>query len=1184
LLSIAPGALAQSSSVNGHIVDTRGAAIQGAEVTITSVTTKETNAVRSNGEGYFLFPPLAPGAYVVHAKAAGFAEETVDNLVLEVAGQRTLDLTLKPEGASTDVTVTASAPEIVVDSPDRGNVIESQFVANTPLNIRNPLQLVNFAQGVTAYSADSGNNDSSQAYTNTFRINGGKLATTESLLDGGANTTLYDLNAISAVPTVDSIQEFKVLTSPYAAEWGRTSGGVVTYAQKSGGDRYHGSVFEYIRNSDTDANSFNADGAAYTNPVTKVTTPYTPKPHFERNQFGFAAGGPITTTAHRYLNDVHRTFFFVAYEGLRQSQAGSFQYTVPTALERTGDFSQTKDSLGNLIVIYDPSTYVQQTSGGSACPSSVAVGSYCRTPFPGNVIPSGRIDPVGKALLNSYPLPNTPGQGLSSTNNFFSAAPTSSVQNTVGFRLDHKFNEKHSIFGHYDWFQRFNYFGSPFPNGLSPTANHQRLPGDNIMAEHTWILSSNLVFEHHFVYAHQESNRIPYTLGFNPLSLGFTNSNVSSSLATTTFPSITALTSASGESLSPIGPQSGNEADGGTTFQYAGDLSWLKGKHNLKFGFDFRVLEEDYNINQQLTEKATSNFTGGPNPASAGGDSGSAAADLILGAATVTTGIAPGIHISHPYFAVFAQDEFHFTPKLTLTYGLRYSFELPDEEAHNQFPYFDPNLSSPLNSQVSSLGPLTGGLVYADVNGTGRRIQSAQLTNFDPRVGVAYKWNDKTVVRAGYGIFHAPSLDASEVGTNYGYSAVSTSLPTATTNQYVPLYNLDNPFPNGILQPTGNTLGALTNAGIAVSGTPPHQVISYSNQWSADIQRQLPYNFVVTAGYVGNHAVHLYAPFNYDQIPDADYALGSALNTPVPNPFYKIITTPNSPYLSPTVAQGYLLAPHPQFTSALTTLSSIGESSYNALQLSVEHRFSQGLAALVNYTHGHQVDDVGDYFSDNQIQDNYHIKNDLSVSNQDVRNVLRVSAQYELPFGPGKPFANQGWESRAVGGWSLGSFYTFDDGLPVQITQTGQPNLYGAGSVQRPNSTATNPFVGAKIKHLYNQPSTYFNPSAFAPAPNYTFGNAPRYDGAIRAPGADNWDLLATKRIVFVEPYALTFSFQAFNAFNRIQFAAPSGTACTPTATTPAACSTATTFGNIYPSQASSTYSRSLQASLRLSF
>jgi hypothetical protein len=374
LLSIAPGALAQSSSVNGHIVDTRGAAIQGAEVTITSVTTKETNAVRSNGEGYFLFPPLAPGAYVVHAKAAGFAEETVDNLVLEVAGQRTLDLTLKPEGASTDVTVTASAPEIVVDSPDRGNVIESQFVANTPLNIRNPLQLVNFAQGVTAYSADSGNNDSSQAYTNTFRINGGKLATTESLLDGGANTTLYDLNAISAVPTVDSIQEFKVLTSPYAAEWGRTSGGVVTYAQKSGGDRYHGSVFEYIRNSDTDANSFNADGAAYTNPVTKVTTPYTPKPHFERNQFGFAAGGPITTTAHRYLNDVHRTFFFVAYEGLRQSQAGSFQYTVPTALERTGDFSQTKDSLGNLIVIYDPSTYVQQTSGGSACPSSVAVG------------------------------------------------------------------------------------------------------------------------------------------------------------------------------------------------------------------------------------------------------------------------------------------------------------------------------------------------------------------------------------------------------------------------------------------------------------------------------------------------------------------------------------------------------------------------------------------------------------------------------------------------------------------------------------------------------------------------------------------------------------------------------------------------------------------------------------------
>lgn len=331
---------AQSSVVSGHVTDSSGAAVSKAAIAIQNGATGVVTNALSNADGYYQMPPLVPGSYVLRVKSPSFADAMVTEIRLEAGGSRTIDVALQPSETAQSVTVEASAPELVVDKPDRGNVIESKFVQNIPLNIRNPLQMVNFAQGVTPYTSESGNNDQSQAYTNTFRINGGKLATTESLLDGAANTTTYDYNAVAAVPQVDSIQEFRVLTTAYAPEWGRTSGGVVTFATKSGTNQLHGSVFEYIRNSLLDANGFNADAA------------HLAKPHFQRNQFGYSLGGPVILP--RLYHGQDRTFFFSTYEGLRQSQAGSFTGTVPTGLEQQGDFSQTRDANGNLIVIYDP--------------------------------------------------------------------------------------------------------------------------------------------------------------------------------------------------------------------------------------------------------------------------------------------------------------------------------------------------------------------------------------------------------------------------------------------------------------------------------------------------------------------------------------------------------------------------------------------------------------------------------------------------------------------------------------------------------------------------------------------------------------------------------------------------------------------------------------------------------------
>ena len=352
-------------------------------------------------------------------------------------------------------------------------------------------------------------------------------------------------------------------------------------------------------------------------------------------------------------------------------------------------------------------------------------------------------------------------------------------------------------------------------------------------------------------------------------------------LTALSFPQVTATR------ISGLGPTGGLEVDYGSVWQYAADLTKLYGRHSLKFGFDFRYLPEGTNIAQEVTVGANSNFTGGPDPlAAAAGSAGSGIADLLLGAATVSSGYAPGFKVTHPYYAIYAQDEFHMTPKLTLTYGLRYSLELPDQESKNQYIFLDLDSTSPLNSQVPSLGALTSGTGFVGTNGVGRRIQETQTKNLDPRFGFAYKFDDRTVVRGGFGTFHAPSAGLSNASV--GFAAVTTSNP-AQADGVTPQFNLASPFPQGLTQPTGSSLGLLTQVGQNISGMVRQQHISYSEQWSLDVQRQLPWSIVATLGYVGNNGLHLYAPVNYNQLPDTDLKLGSQLTTTVTNPFYGVI-------------------------------------------------------------------------------------------------------------------------------------------------------------------------------------------------------------------------------------------------------------------------------------------------------
>jgi len=1135
-------AFAQSGSASGHVNDSGGSPIVDATVEIKLLSTNQVTIVKTNGSGYFLFPPLTTGNYELRVSAPTFGTTTVQNIRIEVDGSRDFDLKLAPEAISQSVIVTATEPELIVDRPDRGNVLESEFVRNIPLNIRNPLQAVNFAQGVTQAATNaSGTNDLSQSYTNSFRINGGKGATTESLIDGAANSLTY-ANQVAAIPSVEFIREFKVLTTAYDAQWGRTSGGVVTFATQHGSNALHGTVYDYLRNSVLDANGFNANNAGQK------------KQHFERNQFGYAVGGPVWIP--KLYDGRNRTFFFTDYEGLRQSAASSFFATVPTALERQGNFSQTFDTNGNPIVIYDPHT----TRLDPTAPAGTT--RYIRSPYQGNIIPTGDINATGFNILKNYPMPNRPGQGASSTNNFFSSIASINNNNRWDLRIDHRFSNKHSFFGRYDWFTNHINNPDPYGNNLSPQPGNNRIPGVSWMVSHTWVLSNSLIFEHHLSYGHSESNRSSPTLGYDVSSLGF-NQNVTAGLTSLSFP----YTTMSGASA--IGTTSGAfERNRSTVWQYAGELTWIKGHHSVSFGGDYRYFPVTLNTVQQVNVSANSNFTGGPNPAAASAQSGRGIADLLLGAASVTSGITPRYDLHHHYLAFLLKDEYRLTPRLTVTAGLRYSFETPDVEIHNRYIYLDLDSPSPLN--VPGFSGFKGGVGFVGTNGAGRRTQQAQYLHLDPRLGIAYQINDRTVVRGGFGIFFEPA--PTSLNNSLGYSAVTNSNPTLADG-FTPQFNLSSPFPNGLTQPTDNSLGLLQNVGLNISGPLRKQSVSYDEQFSLDVQRQLPYQLVLTVGYVGHNGVHLMSPQNYNQLPDSYLSMGSALLAAVPNPFYGIITDPTSQLSRATVQRGQLLRPFPQFQNVTGLQASLGNSTYHALQVSIEKRFSDGLSLLFAYTHSKMIDNVGDigvFVGPQQgFQDNNCHECDRSISSQDLPNVIRLSGQYELPFGRNKTFLNKGIAAYILGGFSVGSFFTYDSGLPNTLSSPNNSNSFGGGvGSERPMVTgiSTNIPGGRKMTNG----SLYFNPSAFAQTPAFAFGNAPRYIGSIRSPGTLNFDMLVAKHIPIHETLGLDFKTEFFNAFNRVQFAGPNVNIAS------------SSFGQIFLQQYNTP--RQIQMSLRLSF
>jgi hypothetical protein len=1145
---------AQNASVSGEVFDPQHAGIKGSAVTLTNIGTQVKVETRTDGRGSFILPPVVPGHYEIKAQAQGFAPTMVTGITLEVGGSKVFNLVLQVGAVAETIQVNDTPPELTTDRADRSIMIEPAFVESIPLNIRNPLQLISDAAGVTKGNDGlSGQNYSSQSRSNTFRINGAKGSTTDVLIDGAANTTAY-YNQDAGIPGVDSVQETRIFTDAYAPEYGRTSGGYVSYALRSGTNGLHGSAFEFFRNETMDANGYNANLA------------HLARGSFSRNQFGFRLGGPVVIP--KLMNGHDRTFFFFSYDGLRDTSAGSFTGTVPTALERQGDFSQTFDAKGNLIVIYNPATTTANAKGTN----------YTRTAFTGNKIPN--LNPIGAAILALYPNPNQPGTGSSNLNNFFSNAPGTDNNNSYDTRIDHQFNGRQSIFGHYTNFSNIIHNSDYFGNGLSPVMADDRIPGKNIMVDHTWAIKTNLIFEHHFSWAHSESNRAE-AVHKTPGSLGFNAANAAPGITANMSPQISISGASATGSESTIGNSYPFEANASSVWQYAASANWVKGKHIFKFGADIRRYPVQLWDPQQMSISAGTKFTTGPNTTSPSPstDSGSGMAELLLGLATVSSGFEPETKSVHYFYGGFAQDTWKLLPKLTVTYGLRYSYEGGDVEENNLLNYIDTTSTSPINGHVASLPgepalpALVGGVGIPGLNGTNRHVQQAEALHFEPRLGLTYQLNEKTIVHTGFGVFYHPAAAWQQYPNAAGAIRTSTSI-AAQSNGVQPIagYNLANPFPSGLPAPYGNSAGLGINLGQTIAGPGQQQNIPYQINYSFDVQRLLPADFVITAAYAGNEGVHLMAPLYLNQIPDAALALGATLRTTVANPFYGVITDPTSTIATSTVTYEQLLRPFPQFTGVTKLNSGVGHSTYNAGQLTIEHRAKQGLSVIFAYTFSKALDNVGEMTSVAGTYagfQNVHCPScDKSRSDQNETHVVRWSTRYELPFGANKPFLNRGFISPIVGGWALSGIYSLDTGRPLTVSATNYSYSFSGGGY-RPNTTGVpDKTPGGSQMRLNGQ---YFNPAAFIQPANYTFGNASRHLADIDSPLAWNLDAMVEKNTHLTERYVLTFRAEAFNALNNVLFAGPTTSV------------SSATFGQMATMSQSNT-PRNVQVSARFTF
>jgi hypothetical protein len=1083
-------AAAQSSqsSIAGTVTDAQGGVIAGAEVIATHVQTNQQFKATTSTEGTYVLPSLPVGVYDFTATAAGFKKLQRSGIMVEVTQRLRVDLGLEVGQVTESVTVKSDVVRIQTEDSTLSTVVENRQIEDLPLNGRNIFSLMTMVAGaVPRLRAVDGFAD---ADTASIRINGGPAGGNQVYMDGAAN--LHNVKGMGVTPQADTVQEFRVETNSLKAEYGKTAGGVVTVVTKSGTNSLHGTAYEFFRNDIMDArNAF----------VVVPDDSGKLKGVLRYNQFGGTLGGPVRIPG--VYDGRNRTFFYGGHEEWIYSNAAIMRATLPTASEKAGDFSNTRDSRGTLIPVYDAWS-TQTNPGGSG---------YVRTPFPGNTIPVNRFDPVAVNILKLIPLPNVPAADpFTTTNNWLYMGASPTEQGSTNLKIDHRISDRDNGFIRLsDTRQTKN--GTGYGLGVADSFSLARLDSRN---RYNVALSENHIFAPNLINEFR-ANGLLFRLKFAAASYGG-DWPQKLGLPATTPPDQFPTVAVSG--LLTFGPNNTSVGEQNEqTIQFFDALTWVKGRHTVKFGVEQRFVQVNFSKTNYPSGQYSFSNALTSNPQQTSG-SGYGMATFLLGAvSSAQLNIDPAFSFGTWSHSSFVQDDWKITPRLTLNLGLRYELTRPATERWNRFSNFDPFI---VNSETKRMGAL----VYAGVTAP-RDTVNWDRNNFGPRVGFAYAVNPKTVIRAGFGIIYVPTEagDTNADNSNsLGFQALNTF--TSTTSVF-PVFRFSDGIPP-YLTPTGSSGGPAAFRGQSVRYQDRNAPTGYLEQWNFTVQRQFPGKWVVTTSYTGNRGLKLFG-LNYDlnQIDPSYYSLGTKLQDSVPNPFFGQIKTGS--LSAATISRAQSLLPYPDYIQVGTFANHGSASTYHGLQVTVERRFSGGLSTLIAYTNSKLIDDSYQQIAtqsttpDDLRAGRFNRHLDRAIDQNDIAQRFVGSTIYQLPFFK---------KNRFAGGWQVNGIATIQSGSPLSVR--GASNFT---NIPYPN-LLYNPTLDPSQRSV----ARWFDTNAFLNPAAYTVGNAPRTLPDTRGPGMINLNLSLFKSFRLWEGARLDFRAESFNTLNHTNLNDPSVT------------------------------------------
>jgi len=1051
--------------ISGQVTDPSGAGVPSSVVTLTNPATNAIRTAETNETGLYTFTSVPPGAYSLKVEHPGF-KTTTSNVEVQVQQSVRLNLTLQVGQVSESVEVSATAALLQSENATVGSVVETKSIVELPLNGREYLNLVTLAPNVSNLAPPSGQAQSRQGADRAnlaISAGGNRIVYDYYTLDGVSNTDV-NFNGYIVLPSIDALQEFKVQTGVYPAEFGHgaTQINVLT---KSGGNTYHGSLFEFVRNNDFDALPFQ---------FTAAKPGVSP---FKWNDFGFELDGPVVIP--KLFNGRNKLFFMANDEWLIQRQTTQSVYTVPTPQMFQGNFSQLATT------IYDPTT---------------------KQPLPNNTIQPSQISPITQKLLKYYDSANLSGL----INNYVQNNASPFDRDGFVLRMDFVESPKSQWTGRYSWGDEVQSNQTINLSGSKVTVNYEQYLGSN-----TRILTPNIVNE----------ARFGYSRFFNAITaLGAFGTNYVQQLALPNLPAgppvtwgipSVGLTNYSGFGDNSDGPYQNST----NTAQFLDNVSWIKGKHTFKFGFEY----DRQNYNEFGNQYSRGQYSFQPNATqSASHTGGDSFAEFLLGDIyQATTAIAAANVLFHRNnWAAFADDTWKVTPKLTLSLGLRWELVPPFEDSlndlfivyvpHNDFapqspqsrwPYFirQGNCTDAYNAPPPIAVRWTKTPAVCSNGVLPNQLMGTRYTDFAPRVGIAYSPDSKTVVRVGLGTFFSQD-NANSPYFDLGRNLAVRNSNIATTGQADVQYSNAFPATGGTTVPVG--------APYAYSDNPAHHT-AYTMQYLLNVQRQFGASWAVEVGYLGSVSHHMAGFWNQNQ--------------GVPSPV--------------GTAASHL--PFGDYTF-IQTVEDMGNGEYNSFTVKIDKRYSNGLSLTTAYTHAVAIDDTSAIRIQNYDtlfpQNSDCVRCERGPSSFDARNRLVVAPLYELPVGKGKALnINNGFLNAVIGGWQAGGIITAQSGVPQNLTASGDNSNTQTG-YDRPYYVS-----GQSVAAANQSPNRWYNSAAFVLAPYGQFGNVGR-DSAL-APGVFSINAEIHKNWVmpYNEHHQVQFRAEAFNLFNHPNFYAPNG-------------------------------------------